>query len=770
MKSFAELFKKYRLRAEFETFSSFGNVLSEKGYYYEDSIFSHWQKGTRIPKDRQVLLKILEIFIEREAIRTLDQANEFLASAGVGYLTEREEKAQCFTYLVRTTFQVPHEIADFIGREKTLKLIDQSIKNHNVILLYGPPGVGKTALAIKLGHALRKKYPDGILWYKYDSSNMMDILLSIARLFGEDISSIKNIDVRASIIRTLLSKRKVLLVLDNVTAKEHINLLIPNSSSCSVILTSREKKLNLDIPYTSVLVSVFTKDEALNLFTNVLGKEYTEKHTKEIVMISNILGNLPLGVHVAAIHINQFSLSPKEYMQQLSSNDFYLQDLTYEDRNLFKAITLTFDTLPLSTQNVFISLGVFEGKDFLIEAVSYINRISIADAEVMLHSLLKVSFIERSKEKRYRIHPLLKLFARNKIKDNSLYLRTALYYEKLLNNAQEKQSYKQLRQEVDNIIYIFKKCYELGYWDEIITLWTPIEFFLSYINETKKLHQLTQTIDTTPNINKVQKIITIFMVVLFIFGSIIAWSGIQKNFWNYLYGILWNTMPLFGGAIGMYQSISQKIFRTNVSKAKFFISTGLFIWGCGNLVWQYYNLIQKVEVPYPSFADFGYLSAAFLWIIGIIYLSRATGATVGFKKVRKKFLLLLAPTTIAACSYYFLLFVLKRPSYSDNPLKISLDLIYPSMDLIILTLILIVSGLSVNFFRGKYKASLFSIIVGFFGLFIADFMFSYMTTIGTYYNGCWLELFFNCTFYLLTWGTLSFYVVPRNKKLDDQII
>jgi len=79
MKKFAELFKKYRLRAEFETIASFSNALSEKGFFYEESIFSHWQKGTRTPTNRQLLLTMLAIFVEREAVKTITQANEFLS-------------------------------------------------------------------------------------------------------------------------------------------------------------------------------------------------------------------------------------------------------------------------------------------------------------------------------------------------------------------------------------------------------------------------------------------------------------------------------------------------------------------------------------------------------------------------------------------------------------------------------------------------------------------------------------------------------------------
>lgn len=89
---FKTLFKKYRLKAEFSTLSELGLALAEKGFIYEDSIFSHWQSGARIPQNRIVVLKLLEIFIERKAITTLNQANEFLSSAKQGYLSEKESQ------------------------------------------------------------------------------------------------------------------------------------------------------------------------------------------------------------------------------------------------------------------------------------------------------------------------------------------------------------------------------------------------------------------------------------------------------------------------------------------------------------------------------------------------------------------------------------------------------------------------------------------------------------------------------------------------------
>jgi 5'-deoxynucleotidase YfbR-like HD superfamily hydrolase len=88
--TFGQLFKKYRLRSEFPTLASFGNALAAEGYIYEDSIYSHWQRNSRVPKDRKLLLVLVKIFIERGGICTAAEANGFLESTGHGYLTSDE--------------------------------------------------------------------------------------------------------------------------------------------------------------------------------------------------------------------------------------------------------------------------------------------------------------------------------------------------------------------------------------------------------------------------------------------------------------------------------------------------------------------------------------------------------------------------------------------------------------------------------------------------------------------------------------------------------
>jgi energy-coupling factor transporter ATP-binding protein EcfA2 len=763
MKSFALLFKKYRLRAEFNTISAFSEALAQHGYFYDESIFSHWQKGTRVPADRKLVLTLIALFNEYDAIHTLHEANEFLESTNHGFLTEKEQEEFSFSKGQAAPFQVPSEISHFIGREEILEKITKEIESSKIILLHGSPGVGKTALAIKLGHLLRNRYKDGILWYKVDSSNVMDILLSIAHLFGEDISIIKDIEVRASIVRTLLSDKKLLLIFDNVTDGHAIKLLIPNSPTASIIFTSQESSLYIQNSYISVPVVTFTDKETIELFKNIFGEQFVNRYARPIKELSEKLGNLPLALQMAASYIRESNTSLQNYLQQLNDESIDLRQMKYEDKNLFRAITISFNMLDADAKALFITLGIFEGKDFSLVTVGFVNKLSETKTRQLLQKLKDISFVEESNNYRYRIHPLIKLFARKQLKDPSYYLKAAQYYEQLLARANEKSIMKVLRLEVDNIIYIFKQCYEMGYWDQVITLWNPIEKFLSDINEIKKLRSLTNTIDTAPKINILQKFLTIYFLLLIIYWIILFILGFKTTEWNSLYSLLVTTMPSVGGTVGLYQSKSWGLFKSTIGKAIFFISAGLFFWGLGNLIWGYYNFLLQVVAPYPSWADIGFFPAYILWTAGIVYLSKATGAKLTFKHNANK-LLLIIPIILLYFSYYFLFFIVNRSFEAEIPVRVFFDMYYPTMDIIILTIATLIFGLSVNFFGGKYKLSLFAILFGFLFQYIADFLFSYMTSIDIYYNGGPIDLMFTLSLYLLSWGTLSFYLTPKTKN------
>lgn len=405
--SFNELFRKYRLKAEIPTLSEFGHLLAEKGFNYEDSIFSHWQNGTRIPQYRNILIKLIEIFAERRAITTVGEANQLLASANQGYLSEKE-LAKIPLKFASQVFQVPSEVSNFSGREGIIeKLIFKTDIAGKVVVIHGPAGVGKTALAIKLGHLLRDKYKDGVFWYKIEEDNIMDILLSIAKVLGEDISGINDLQVRGTVVRSLLASKNILLFLDSAELYSDIHLLIPNSQFCTTIITSQKASIKSPIEILDIKLDAFTNDEALKLFKDVLKERYAKINKKNLLKIAKGVGNLPLAVGLIAR-----SLQHRNFLVQ---EEVLLDNLYQDNHSLKSAISVSYDKLTVQNKSVLVSASIFKGKDFSSESVAYINGLTKGTTIGILENLTSLSLIEHSTKNRFRIHPAIKDLIREKL-------------------------------------------------------------------------------------------------------------------------------------------------------------------------------------------------------------------------------------------------------------------------------------------------------------------------------------------------------------------
>src|SRR3990167_9908765 len=176
-----------------------------------------------------------------------------------------------------------------------------------------------------------------------------------------------------------------------------------------------------------------------------------------------------------------------------------------------------------------------------------------------------------------------------------------------------------------------------------------------------------------------------------------------------------------------------------------------------NIIWSFYNFILHQEMPYPSLADLGYTLAVPLWAIGIFYLSKATGAKFSLRQLKGRALLIVLPIIATIFSYYFLFVIARDSSFTveGGLLKIFLDFYYPLGDWVILTMSFLLFGLSLKYLGGKFRLPIFIILAGFVVMFMADFSFSYATTIGTYYNGNISDLLFATAIFVLSFGISS---------------
>ena len=89
---FASLFKKYRLQSGFSTLKELADYLSQEGLIYDDSLLSRWQNGTRVPKDRKVVLKLIEVFVKRGGIKRVEEVDELLTNLEFLPLNKKEKE------------------------------------------------------------------------------------------------------------------------------------------------------------------------------------------------------------------------------------------------------------------------------------------------------------------------------------------------------------------------------------------------------------------------------------------------------------------------------------------------------------------------------------------------------------------------------------------------------------------------------------------------------------------------------------------------------
>jgi hypothetical protein len=226
-----------------------------------------------------------------------------------------------------------------------------------------------------------------------------------------------------------------------------------------------------------------------------------------------------------------------------------------------------------------------------------------------------------------------------------------------------------------------------------------------------------------------------------------------------LYQFALGLIPLFGGIFGLSKAKAWGWLRSYVGRTVTFISVGAICWGVGQMFWSlYYNILTNVAIPYPSLADVGYsLSFPFL-ALGLISLSKATGARFSLKHPLGKLLALLITIVAIGLGYYLLIVVARGGviDFTEGGLKLFFDLAYPLGDLVIFLSSALIYGLSFNYLGGRYKIPILSILFGLLVLFFGDFTFSYTTTVGTYYNGHWVDLVLPTAWMFIVFGINSF--------------
>jgi len=261
---------------------------------------------------------------------------------------------------------------------------------------------------------------------------------------------------------------------------------------------------------------------------------------------------------------------------------------------------------------------------------------------------------------------------------------------------------------------------------------------------------------TKENINIYGKIIVAIFTGMAAWWIFININSYQNTTNNFLYGAALGILPIISSIFGLINAKKWGGFHSIMGKAVIFLSLGLLTWGVGTLVFAYYNIFLNVEVPYPSIADLFYIISWPLWSLSMVNLSKATGVKFQLKKMSGRLALSVIPLITILISYYMLIVVARGGSgfidLSGSLLKTFFDLAYPIGDVVILTIALLLYGLSFNYLGGRFKWPIIMVLMGFVMNYLGDFTFVYTVTKETYFVANWVDLLYTITFFLIGLG------------------
>ncbi|MBY8873142.1 tetratricopeptide repeat protein [Micromonospora sp. PLK6-60] len=316
---------------------------------------------------------------------------------------------------------LPRAISDFTGRQETLARLVAEIEKDDVRihLVDGMAGSGKTTLAVHVANALADRYPDAHLFVDLHGHSERTPLTPAAavatllRQLGVSAERIPlDVDDRLALWRTELAGRRALVVLDNAASTGQVAPLLPNGADNLVLITSRRRLVGLDGGRPSSL-PVLDADEAVELLGRVAGTERVAAEPAAAAEVARRCGHLPLAIRLAGARLaHRPHWRIADLAERLASGRDPLAEFAVGERSVGRAFALSYAQVSPAAQRAFRLLGLHPGVRFDNRVAAALAELSLPDAQDVLEELVDAHLAEEVTPGRYRLHDLIREYAR----------------------------------------------------------------------------------------------------------------------------------------------------------------------------------------------------------------------------------------------------------------------------------------------------------------------------------------------------------------------
>jgi hypothetical protein len=321
--------------------------------------------------------------------------------------------------------QLPATLASLVGRDSELTalaagLVERSPGTPRVVVIDGPAGSGKTALALQWAHQVRDRFPDGQLYMDLGGfaeperrATVDEVLESFLVTLGVSTIPVTT-DGRAALYRTMMAGRRMLVVLDNAGDAKTIDRLLPASASCGVVVTSRRALLSLvtQVGATRVTAGPLTEVDSIALVRQLVGAARADAEPEAMAAVARFCGGLPLALRAAAEQIATYPhWSIADLVEQLGDEGTACLD-ALEMVDLRRTFSWSYEQVGSDAARVFQLIGLHRGPGIHLAAVAAVVGVPRSQVRRLLHKLAVVHLVDIDADDVVRLHPLVRAYAR----------------------------------------------------------------------------------------------------------------------------------------------------------------------------------------------------------------------------------------------------------------------------------------------------------------------------------------------------------------------
>jgi tetratricopeptide (TPR) repeat protein len=328
----------------------------------------------------------------------------------------------------RVPRQLPAAVPGFAGREGELATLTGLLRGQAatggtvVSAVSGTAGVGKTALAVYWAHQVADQFPDGQLYVDLRGFDSSDSTMRSAEAVRRLLEALgvpperipPELDAQATLYRSALAGRRMLVVLDNARDSAQVRPLLPGAPRCMVVVTSRNQLTSLIADGAHpITLDLLTDDDARQLLAQRLGADRVAAEPAAVAEIVTRCAHLPLALVLVAARA---AVRPHDELrllaEELRDTSRRWQALTGDDptSGVLAVFSWSYQALTPPAARLFRLLGPHPGPDIAVPAAASLAGIPTSEVRPLLAELTQTSLLFEHAD-RFTFHDLLRAYA-----------------------------------------------------------------------------------------------------------------------------------------------------------------------------------------------------------------------------------------------------------------------------------------------------------------------------------------------------------------------